>query len=237
MAINSNTQATLLRRLQDGADPLAWDQFFQRYWPATYALARHRGCSDHTAEEIVQEVMLKVFEQRDVFRYDPQRGRFRDWLATLVRNKVAEHRRRPSQRIRGRGGDSNAGLTERGVDTEPDERWEAVFEQSLLLALLDVVRRETKPEVYLAFELSALRGLPAATVAQTTGLSRHAIYRARKKVLNRLRQLAGTYPDDGRLQQRVKQALRSQPGANVERSLITRVEETIRSGSGGYHDV
>ena len=227
--MQSSTQATLLRRMREGADPLAWDQFFERYWPMIYALARHRGCSDHTAEEIVQEVMLKVFEQRDVFQYDPQRGRFRDWLATLVRNKVAEYRRRPSQRMRGRGGDSDVGLMEREVDAQPDARWEAVFEQSLLLALLDVVRREFSAEAYLAFELLALRELPWATVARTTGLSRHAIYRARKRILNRLRQLAGTYPDDGQLQQGVKQAIRSRPSAAIERSLTTRAEQTMRS--------
>jgi RNA polymerase sigma factor (sigma-70 family) len=227
--MKSKTQATLLRRLRDGADPLAWDQFFERYWPMMYALAKHRGCSDHTAEEIVQEAMLKVFEQRDVFRYDPQRGRFRDWLAAVVRNKVAEYRRRPSQQIRGRGGDSDIGLMQREVDAQPDARWEAVFEQSLLLALLDVVRREFSAEAYLAFELFALRELPCATVARTTGLSRHAIYRARKRILSRLRQLAGTYPDDGQLQQCIQQAVRSRPSPAIERSVTTRAERTMRS--------
>ena len=92
-----NTRATLLERLRDGADALAWDEFFARYWPTIYGFARHRGCSLHTAEEVVQDVMLKVFQQRDIFHYDPSRGRFRDWLATVVRNQVFERRRRPTE--------------------------------------------------------------------------------------------------------------------------------------------
>ena len=54
--------------------------FFERYWQVVFAYARRRGCSDDTAEEIVQDVMLAVFEKRDIYRYDPGRGRFRDWL-------------------------------------------------------------------------------------------------------------------------------------------------------------
>ena len=98
----TSTQATLLERIRDGADALAWDEFFGRYWPTIYGFARHRGCSEHTAEEIVQDVMLAVFQYRDVYRYDPARGRFRDWLGTVVRNKVAEYRRRQGQSAAGR---------------------------------------------------------------------------------------------------------------------------------------
>ena len=56
--------------------------------------------------------MLNVFEQKDVFHYDPARGRFRDWLGKLVRNKVAQRRRRPSERVRAPGGKSDFGPIE-----------------------------------------------------------------------------------------------------------------------------
>ena len=228
----NTTRASLLERLRDGTDPLAWDEFFRTYWPVIYAFARSRGCSDHTAEDIVQDVLLRVFEQKDIFRYDPERGRFRDWLGTVVRNKVAECRRRPSERIRPRGeggGDGEAALEPAGDGERPDEAWERAFENGLLLVLLDVVRRETNPRDYLAFELLALQDLPGRQVARLTGVTRNAAYKACRRVLKRLRELGGSYAEDGRLPERVKEALRLRPAAAAERAVTSRLERTMRT--------
>ena len=230
MVTNSKTHATLLRRLRDGSDPLAWDEFFGRYWSLIYGFARHRGCSQHTAEEIVQDVMLTVFEQKDLFHYDPARGRFRDWLGTLVRNTVAQRRRGPAERVRARGGNSDLAPTEpQAREPTPDDAWEAAFELTLLLALLDVVRREMNPRAYLAFELYTLHDLPGGKVAKYTGLSRNGVYRAHKRALSRLRELGAAYRKDGQLGERIKQAIRFRPRAAVERSLSARLEQTMRS--------
>lgn len=73
--MTTHTQVTLLERLREAADPVAWDEFYGRYWRLIHATARRRGCSDHTAEEVVQEAMLAVFNHRDAFAYDPEIGR------------------------------------------------------------------------------------------------------------------------------------------------------------------
>ena len=95
----------LLEALRSGHQD-AFDSLYHRYFQRLYNFSYLRLRNHADAEEVVQEVMLKVFQHRDVFRYDPQRGRFRDWLAKLVRNQLAERRRRPSERVRARGGDS-----------------------------------------------------------------------------------------------------------------------------------
>lgn len=228
--MKSSTSATLLDRLRDGRDSLAWDEFFQRYWLLIYSYASRRGCSSHTAEEIVQEVMLKLFERKDVFRYDPQRGRFRDWLATVVRNKVAELRRRPAARDRARGGNASDNLPEPADDAAAvDDAWETTFEQSLLGALLEVVRREMDPRSYLAFEMTVLDELPASKVAAHLGLNRSTVFRTRKKVFHRLEQLGAAYRSRGQLPEQVKQTLLARPQAAVERSLVDRIETTMLS--------
>ncbi len=226
----SDTRPTLLEQLRNAADAMAWDEFFQCYGRVIWRLAKRRNCSDHTAEEIVQNVLLKIFERREVFRYDPARGRFRDWLAAVVHNQLAEYRRRPSERVRAPGGSSAGAVVEAEQHApQPDALSEAAFEESLLEILLDVLRREMNPRDYLAFELLALGGLPGAEVAKITGLSRNAAYKARQRAVARLTELGQPYRDDGQLDEQVRSALRSRPSAPVERSLTSCVEFSMRN--------
>jgi RNA polymerase sigma-70 factor (ECF subfamily) len=208
---------------------VAWDDFFRRYWPFLFSVARQRGCTEHTAEEIVQEAMVAVFRQRDVFRYDPERGRFRDWLLTIVRNLIARHRRQPAARLHAVADDAPALAELEAGEAEPDAAWETAFEETLLATLLDTVRREVAPESYQAFELLVLHELSGREVARVTGLSRNAAYLARKRGLSRLRELGADYRDHGRLDNRLREALQSMPAWFAERSVSGRVEKTMTS--------
>jgi hypothetical protein len=74
-----------------------------------------------------------------------------------------------------------------------------------------------------------LHEVPAAKVAETTGLTPNAVYQARKNVLRRLRELGGAYREEGQLDERVKRALLARPAARIERSLTARIAKTMRS--------
>jgi RNA polymerase sigma factor (sigma-70 family) len=230
--MDSNTRPTLLESLRDGADPQAWEEFFGRYWPVIYGYAKHGGCSDDTAEDIVQDVLATVFQQRGVFRYDPGRGRFRSWLGKVVRNKIAEHHRRPAQRIRPRGGDSpiaQATQDANGDADSPEVAWETAFEKNILTVLLDVLQSEMTPQRFQAFELFVFSDLSATEVAKITGLTRHGVYNARRVAFKRLEELGQPYRERGELTTRMKEAIESSPDASVERALTSRMQRTMWS--------
>ena len=107
--------------------------------------------------------------------------------------------------------------------------WEATFEEALLGILLDVVRREMNPQTYQAFELFTLNEMPGAEVARITGISRNAVYQARKEVLRRLQRLGASYRAEGRLAEDIKRAMAMRPHAAVERSVGVRISKTMRS--------
>ena len=102
----------------------------------------------------------------------------------------------------------------------------------MLVMLLDVVRREVTPDTYQAFELVVIRGLSGDMAAKITGLSRNAVYLSRKRVFDRLQALGAPYRKNGQLHQRVKETAAMRPKSDVERSMITRLEQTMRSRRG-----
>jgi RNA polymerase sigma factor (sigma-70 family) len=230
MVSNANTRTSLLERLGDGADPMAWDDFFRRYWPFVFSVARQHGCKEHTAEEIVQEVMLALFEKKAVFRHDPSRGRFRNWLGGVVRNKVIARRRSPGERCRARGGSDDRLFDLESSGDEPDARWESAFDQAMLAFLLDKVRSQVHPRTYQAFEAVALGQCSGTEAARLTGLTPNAVYQARKNVLGRLRELGASHGRKGPSDEMIRAAFQVRPSASIERSLTMRVEQTaIRS--------
>ena len=87
--------------------------------------------------------------------------------------------------------------------------------------------------IYLAFELVTLEGLSGGEAGRLTGLSRNAVYKANKRVLQRLTELGAPYREEGRLTQRIKEALEQRPPPAVERAVTVRVQQTMRSRSAG----
>ena len=73
----------------------AWREFFECYAPPVYRVARLRGLSADDAEDIVQQVMLAVSQHIEGFRYDRDRGRFRQWVRRIAENKIVDLRRKP----------------------------------------------------------------------------------------------------------------------------------------------
>jgi RNA polymerase sigma-70 factor (ECF subfamily) len=59
--------------------------------PRVLAFYRARGCDPQMAQDLAQEVMLKVYEQSSALR---QREAFRGWLFRIVRNERLQQLRR-----------------------------------------------------------------------------------------------------------------------------------------------
>src|SRR5215471_13685309 len=78
------TRVTLLARLrQNPPDQAAWDEFVELYGRHIYRWCRQWGLQDADAEDVTQEILLKLACKLRDFAYDPKRS-FRGWLKTVA---------------------------------------------------------------------------------------------------------------------------------------------------------
>ena len=84
----------LVHRCLQG-DPVAWQHLVQAQHRRVYGLCyRFTGCAAD-AEDLTQDVFLKVYRNLEQFNQD--RGSFQTWLTSLTRNLLVDHFRRSRQ--------------------------------------------------------------------------------------------------------------------------------------------
>lgn len=95
------TRSSLLLRLRDEGDERAWVEFDAIYRPMLERFAAARGLRGPDVDDVVQHSMAAVHRRIRGFEYDPDRGRFKSWLRTLVNNHVRNRLRDRRERRAG----------------------------------------------------------------------------------------------------------------------------------------
>ncbi len=88
--VNADWQA-VVRRCLNG-DALAWVELVRTHHGRVYGLCYRFTGSTHDAEDLTQDVFLKVYGNLRAF--DGARGSFQTWLTTMTRNLLVDHFRR-----------------------------------------------------------------------------------------------------------------------------------------------
>lgn len=88
--MNEMPDQTLAAACREG-DEKAWDALLDRYGRRVYGIAYHFTLRKEDAEELSQEIFLKVFE--NLHRFDGHFS-FGAWIVSLARNLCIDHYRR-----------------------------------------------------------------------------------------------------------------------------------------------
>ena len=84
----------VVRRCLDG-DSLAWTELVKTHHRRVYGLCYRFTGSAHDAEDLAQDVFLKIYGNLATF--DLAKGSFQTWITTLTRNLLVDHFRRSKQ--------------------------------------------------------------------------------------------------------------------------------------------
>ena len=93
-----STRSSLLVRIRNLEDQRAWEEFVEIYTPLIYGYCRRHDLQEGDAADVAQESMRAVARSIGKFEYDPQRGKFRNWLLTVVQNKLRNFLAQQQQR-------------------------------------------------------------------------------------------------------------------------------------------
>jgi RNA polymerase sigma factor (sigma-70 family) len=186
---DSGTRITLLGRLRrDPTNQTAWHEFVDQYGPKIMGWCRKWRLQEADAQDVTQNVLLKLAEKLRDFSYDPTRS-FRAWLKTVAQNACNDFlqgRQKP-----GLGsGDSLVGQLLLNAEAREDllQHLEKEFDREILEEAMLRVRLRVAPQTWQAFWLTAYEALSGAEAAARIPMQVAQIYVAKRRVQKMLQE-------------------------------------------------
>src|SRR5438270_1161227 len=180
----------------------ALEKLCRAYWPPLYSYIRRQGHGREEGQDLTQAFFAKLLEKNFWGRADPQKGRFRSFLLTALRQFLLDQRDRVLTAKRG------GGLTFISFDEQTEEFFreglsqnlsaEQQFDREWATTVLEQARSKLRQEC-IAERKSALlervslpgdqseKSVPYALIAQELGMSSGAV----KSAVSRLRHRYG----------------------------------------------
>lgn len=166
-----------------GGDPAAFQALVERHRSLVYRVAYQFAGNHHDAEDIAQEVFIKVYRSLDRFRQDSQLS---SWLYRIVMNACIDHRRRHVP----------AGAAPFGEEAEqkmlntPEERpgpEDRAYGGELGQMLESEIGRLPKGQ-RIVFVMRHHQGMKLCEIAEALGLAEGTVKRQLHAAVHRLRQ-------------------------------------------------
>jgi RNA polymerase sigma-70 factor (ECF subfamily) len=146
-----------------------------RYWIPAYEYVRsQRNVSVDDAKDLTQQFFAMVLERRDLERVSPERGSFRAYVKTAVRNFLASVDRAASARPRLLPIEEGEAAWQRLQHLPQEEIFDAAWARLVIARAVDLLRDEIAPTRFAVFEAYALSDDPQITyreVAARFGIS------------------------------------------------------------------
>ena len=191
----SSTSTSLLERVK-AQDPEAWKRLVALYGPLVYDWCRRSGLHGEDAADVGQEVFGAVAGKVAEFRRDRPDDSFRGWLWTITRNKIRDHFRQQQGRAQAQGGTDAQQRLAQIADQPPQGTVgsdQSDDEVSVIHDLLAGIRRRFADHTWQAFWRTTVGGEAGPDVAADLGMSVQAVYQAKYRVLQQVREELGDW--------------------------------------------
>ena len=184
------TSVSLIARLRQPDDDDAWLRFSYVYGPLISRWCERSGLQHADVADVMQEVMASARRGIAKVNHGGENDSFRGWLWAITRQRVRDHFRSFARQPIGYGGSTALQLIENLPDDAPETSEDVA---DLHLRVLAGLHADFSKTVWTSFWRVVVEKDAAKNVAEDLGVSVWAVYKAKSRVLTRLRQeLGGT---------------------------------------------
>lgn len=224
----ATTQWSLVLRAHRTSDSAtaALQTLCERYWYPLYAYVRRRGFDSHTAQDLTQTFFARLLEKNSLAAASPDRGRFRAFLLTSLKNFLTNQWEKEQTQKRGGGQrplQMNIDAAESRLHWEPAHSLtpERLFEKQWAWQLLELVMNRLQAEQAAAGKEALFQHLKAALTGGAEHLPYPEIAAELQISAEAARQAAS------RLRKRYRELLRDEVAHTV--AMPSDIDEEIRS--------
>lgn len=115
-----STRQTLLQRVRSG-DEKSWEEFSDYYKKFIYLICLKMGLKHHDCEELVQQVMIKLWKKLP--DQEGEFNRFRAWLCRVTGNAVRDFMRKTQNREKYEANSAGKEYSEPEIEVLADKEW------------------------------------------------------------------------------------------------------------------
>lgn len=195
-------QSTLWSRilLVRNQDSRAVAEFVERYRGPIFHFIRNAGFPDPDAEDLTQEVFVRLLAEEVLAKAEREKGKFRSFLLAVTKNVLREERRKRAAAKR--GGEAGPVSLDREESADPpapeppEEEFDRAWVRNLLGTALGALEKEN-PLHHRALAAHVLEGKEYREIAGLLGKTlqdvKNYIHRSRQKLIELLQREIARY--------------------------------------------
>lgn len=189
-----STSTSLIMQLKNPVrDEAAWQRLVMLYGGLVRTWCRQNNITTNDWVDVAQDVFITVNRSIDSFQWGEPGQTFRGWLKKITFSRATD-KHRMNRTLPKLFTDTHLEeLIDRLATKPPDETEELSCisdEQEQLILLrraMDIIRNDFEPQTWEAFHQMEVGGLTSSQVAEMLGTNSANVRRAKKRVLDRLR--------------------------------------------------
>ena len=184
------------------------DMIVRRYRQPVYDFIRMKGLNHEDAEDVTQEVFVRICREEFLTKADRDKGKFRTLLLAVTRNMVAFFRRFELSERRDRRRQISIANLDLPAQEEPDKEFDALWVKNLVTQAMERLQEDPTVQA-LAMQMQGKSYQEIATELgkQVTDVTNY-IHRAKQRLRAEIERMIASYSTKDQMPEEIAQLVK-----------------------------